>query len=153
MSQKNILNLGAGNDILQNAVNLDRVRHRSEIDMVWDLNVFPWPFGNDRFEVIKAWAVLEHLDCDLIQSMNECWRILKPGGRCVLKLPYWSHENSYMDPTHRWFATLETPTVFDPETPYGKRYEFYTERKWKIIKGPKFNNAKSSIICHLEVRK
>ena len=152
MSQK-ILNLGAGNDIIKGAVNHDRLAHRPEIDVVWDLNEFPWPWKDEEFHIVNARAVLEHLDCDVLTSINEIWRILKPGGRLVLKLPYWKHNNSYMDPTHRWFATLETPTIFDPETEYGAAYAFYTERKWKITKGPRLNKAQSSVLCTLEVRK
>lgn len=152
MSRK-MLNLGAGNDILEGAINHDRIAHRPEIDLVWDLNFLPWPWDDALFDLVNARAVLEHLDIDLITSVNEIWRIMKPGGRLVLKLPYWAHNNSYMDPTHRWFAALETPTVFDPDTPYGAKYSFYTERKWKVVKGPKLNRAHSSIHCTLEVRK
>jgi len=150
---KKILNLGCGNRLIPGAVNHDRIKHRPEIDVVWDLSVLPWPWEDERFDLVNARAVLEHLDIDLIASVNEIWRIVKPGGRLVLKLPYWKHNNSYMDPTHRWFAALETPTVFDPELPYGKQYNFYTDRKWKVVKGPSLNDAKSSIHCTLEVRK
>jgi len=85
--------------------------------------------------------------------MNECWRILRPGGRIYLKLPHWKHNNTYMDPTHYWRYAIETPTIFDPETPYGQAYAFYTERKWKLIKGPALNRARSSIHVTMEVRK
>lgn len=141
-----ILNLGCGNELIEGAINHDRVKHRSEIDIIWDLNELSWPWEDNYFDTIAARAVLEHLEIDLIKSVSECWRILKPGGKLWFKLPYWKHENSYSDPTHRWFCNLETPTIFDPETPYGAKYKFYFPRKWKIIKGPLFNSAKSSIL-------
>lgn len=153
MIEKKILNLGAGNDIIRGAVNHDRIKHRNEISSVWDLNVLPWPFGDGEFDIVNARAVLEHLNIDLIKSVNEVWRILKPGGILVLKLPHWNHNISYIDPTHRWFYSIETPTIFDPSTEYGSRYNFYTDRKWKIVKGPKLKRAKSSIHCTLKVMK
>ena len=155
MSQKEqkILNIGCGKRPIDGAVNHDRRKHADHVDVAHDLNLLPWPWGDESFDLIAARAVLEHLQIDLIDSVNECWRILRHGGILVLKLPYWKHNNSYMDPTHRWFCALETPTIFDPATEYGAKYDFYTPYKWKIIKGPRLNNARSSIHCTLEVRK
>lgn len=148
-----VLNLGAGNSPREGAINHDIRKHRSEIDIAWDLNDLPWPWDDESFDLIIAKAVLEHLRINLIESVNECWRILKPDGRMYLKLPYWKHDNTYLDPTHYWRFALETPYVFDPATDYGRKYAFYTDRKWKIIKGPYLNNAKSSILVTMEVRK
>jgi len=148
-----ILNLGAGNMIMMGAVNHDRVRHRPEIDVAWDLNLMPWPWIDGSFDVIVARAVFEHLKITLIESMNECWRMLRPGGKVLLKLPDWRHEHSYDDPTHYWRFTLHTVEIFDPETKYGREYAFYTQRKWRIIKGPRLNRCQSSIYVTLEVRK
>jgi predicted SAM-dependent methyltransferase len=148
-----ILNLGAGNRIIPEAVNHDRVKHRPEIDVAHDLNVLPWPWEAGLFDHIVARAVLEHLDHDLVASMNECWRILRPAGILSLKLPFWRSDNSHNDPTHRWFFALRSLDYFDPDTEIGRRYRFYTEWHWKIIKGPKLNNAETSINWTLRVRK
>lgn len=152
MSRK-ILNVGCGNKLIDGAVNLDRVKHREEIDIAHDLNLIPWPFDDNSFDLIVARAVLEHLSINLLESVGECWRILKPGGQLYFKLPHWNHNNTYMDPTHYWQFSIETPTIFDPTTPYGAKYNFYTDRKWKIVKGPWMNKAKSSIHCRMEVIK
>lgn len=148
------LNLGAGNRIMGNgAVNHDQVKHRAEIDVVHDLNQLPWPWEDNSFDLIMAHAVLEHLRINLLESVNECWRILRPGGTLYVKLPYWNSANAYLDPTHYWRFDVLTPTIFDPDTRYGKAYRFYTDRKWKIIKGPRLNNAKSSLHVTMQVRK
>ena len=78
-------------------------------------------------------SVLEHLDIDLLQSIDECWLILASGGTLRVRLPYWRHETCWRDPTHRRGYTMETFDVFDPSTKVGMEYGFYTERKWKII--------------------
>lgn len=147
------LNLGCGDAVYADAVNHDRVKHRAEISVVHDLNVRPWPWSDNSFDLVIAHAVLEHLDIDLVQSLDECWRILAPGGQIALKLPYWQSEIGYRDPTHRWRYTLQSLDLFDPETGYGQQYRFYTARKWKIVDGAKLNKAQSSIHITLEVRK
>ena len=54
------LNLGCGRKIFKNSVNLDRVK-LDGVDVVHDLNKFPYPFKDESFDEIKALAVLEHL--------------------------------------------------------------------------------------------
>lgn len=147
------LNLGCGDDIREGFINVDLRKHSPKVDMVWDLNDLPWPWEDESAELIVAKTVFEHLRINLLESMNECWRILAPGGRLWIKLPYWKHDHSYMDPTHYWQFSLHTLDLFDPETSYGHRYSFYTDRKWRIIKGPQLNQAQSSIIATMEVVK
>lgn len=145
-----ILNLGCGNRLIKGAVHHDRVKHRPEIDVVHDLNVLPWPFESASFDQIVALAVFEHLDIDLVASLNECHRILGPGGQLVIKLPMWNSENSYDDPTHRWFFTLRSLDQFCPETERGQQYSFYTPHKWRFVKRPHTNKAGTSLWATLE---
>lgn len=153
MPEKRVLNLGAGNRIVPGAVNHDRVKHRPEIDVVWDLNDLPWPWEDNSFDHVVARAVLEHIAPDLLQSLNECWRILAPGGTIHIKVPYWKADAAHEDPTHRWLFTLGSFDLFDPDTKRGREYAFYSDRKWKIIRPARLNNAKTSIFVDLQVRK
>jgi SAM-dependent methyltransferase len=148
-----VLNIGCGNRIVKGAIHLDLTKHRPEVDMVHDLNILPWPFEDASFDKIIALAVLEHLDIDLVKSLNECHRILRPGGQVVLKLPLQSGFNAYDDPTHRWFFTLKSLDQFCPGTKRGKDYSFYTTLKWKYIKKPKATPAKSSFYATMEAIK
>lgn len=152
-NDRDILNLGCGNRLIAGAVNHDLRKHREEVDVAWDLNDLPWPWGNETFDTIVACAVLEHLEIDLLQALNECWRILRPGGRVRMKLPYWKSDMSYRDPTHRWFFTLGSFDQFDPDMRRGQEYGFYTERKWKIVSGPRLNDYRTSVIVTMEVCK
>lgn len=144
-----VLNLGAGNKPLENAVNHDRIKHRPEIAVAHDLNVLPWPWEDSSFGHIVAHSVFEHLDIDLVQVLDECWRILRSGGRLSVKVPHWQHDNAYADPTHRWRYSLRSFEVFVPDTPLGKEHSFYTRCKWQLFKGPKLNKAKSSLFVTL----
>jgi len=148
-----VLNLGCGNRLIPGAVQHDRTKHRPEINVVHDLNELPWPWEDESFDLVVARAVLEHLRITLIESVGECWRIMRPGGILYLKLPYWQHDNSFMDPTHYWKFSLRTCDIFDPDTEYGRKYTFYTKQKWRIAQPARMNRAGSSFHVKLEARK
>lgn len=130
---ENILNLGAGNRIVSGALNHDQWKHRPEIDVMWDLDVLPWPWEDNSFDEIQAIAVFEHLSITLIDSLDECWRILKPKGRLVVKYPLWNTPTCHDDPTHHWYWSERVLEVFDPDTKYGADHPYYTDKKWKIL--------------------
>jgi len=148
-----VLNLGAGNKLVAGAVQHDLTKHRPEIDVAWDLNDIPWPWEDNSFDLVVACAVFEHLRNTLIETVNECWRILRPGGVLYMKLPYWRSINAWRDPTHYWKFEPSTCDLFDPETKYGRDYRFYGVRPWKIIQGARLNKAGSSFAVKLRVVK
>jgi SAM-dependent methyltransferase len=153
-----ILNIGCGRKFVtpkegDRIVNHDRVKHCAQVDVAHDLNDLPWPWEDNSFDFIVACAVLEHLRLNLVESLNECWRILRPGGHIHMKLPYWQSDAAHQDPTHYWFFTLGSFDQFDPETKRGRDYAFYTVRKWRIDRPPRLNPEKTSIIVLMEVRK
>jgi predicted SAM-dependent methyltransferase len=127
-----ILNLGCGNRIIEGAVNHDRTKHRPEVAIAHDLNSLPWPWRDSSFDEIQLISVVEHLRLDLVETLDECWRILKPGGRLILKYPLWTALTAHDDPTHRWWWSERVLEVFDPDQKYGTDHPYYTTRKWKI---------------------
>jgi len=148
-----VLNLGCGNRLIAGAINHDRVWHRPEVDVVWDLNELPWPWADDSLDLVVAYAFLEHLHITLIESVNECWRILRPGGELYMKLPYWNADDTYRDPTHRWRFSLGVCDIFDPTTKYGARYGFYGIKPWQIVKPAQLNPSKTSFTVRMRVVK
>lgn len=150
-----ILNLGCGNSPMKGAVNHDLRLDpaRPWVTVACDLNDLPWPWTDESFDTVVATSVLEHLDIDLLHSLDECWRILRPGGRVVLKVPYWDSDVAHQDVTHRWFFSLKSFDQFDPDRRRGRQYGFYTARHWRIVKGPTLNDARSSIHVTMEARK
>lgn len=153
--QMDVLHLGAGNRPVKGAVNHDLRLDpaRPWITVAHDLNELPWPWEDNSLDKVIARAVFEHLDIDLVASLDECWRILRPGGTAYVKVPFWNSDIAHQDPTHRWFLSVRAFDQFDPDRRRGKEYSFYTDRHWRIIKGPRLNRAKSSIHVTMEVRK
>ena len=74
MTPKKLL-LGAGTHCRSDYVNLDINKHQG-IDVVHDLNVFPYPFQDNQFELVEAHHVIEHLE-DIPAVIKEIARILK----------------------------------------------------------------------------
>lgn len=114
------LNLGAGGDILAGWINTDIVRMPG-IDMVHDLDVGPWPWESGSITEVRAIDVFEHVG-DPVLFMNECWRVLKPGGMLRVRSPHWKHENAYTDPTHRRYCTERTWDYWTQGTEFNNKY-------------------------------
>jgi SAM-dependent methyltransferase len=99
------VNLGAGDDVRDGWYNVDRVA-RTGIDETIDLNETPWPLPDESVDSILASHVLEHLE-DVDAALQECARLLTPGGRLVIKWPIGMNQRS--DDTHRTEWVWRTP--------------------------------------------
>jgi len=130
-SQDLKVNIGAGTDIIPGWVNHD-VAALPGIDCVHDLNVRPWPWEDGSVSEIKIFDVLEHVE-ELIPSIEEIWRILKPGGLCRISVPYWNCWCVSADPTHRRAFHETTFHFFDPNSPYCKARPYYSHARFSIV--------------------
>lgn len=100
---KKVLHIGPGKKSLPGAVTID-ILALPGVQVVHNLDVFPWPFHDSEFDLIFAHNVFEHLS-DQIAVMQEMWRILKPKGRIVITVPYFRSVDAFTDPTHKHFFT------------------------------------------------
>jgi len=80
------LNLGCGELAKKGWINLD-IDKAPNVDVVWDLNKRPYPFEDNSIDEIYSSCVLEHLK-NLGIFAEECFRILKPGGKIRIKCDY-----------------------------------------------------------------
>jgi len=113
------------------------IRPFERVDVVHDLNIVPWPFENDRFYSISAIHLVEHLR-DLVSFMNECHRVLAPGGTLYIETPMAGGDPDleFCDPTHvRCYRPHSFINYFTVE---GVLDFGYTDRPWSILKvGPR----------------
>jgi len=126
------LNLGAGRDIKTGFLNHD-IAPLSGIDIVADLNSYPWPWSDDSIDEILANDLLEHLD-NFLPAMEEIYRILKPGGLVKLSVPYWNSCSRYIDPTHKMGFHEDTFKFFDPVFHHCQERSYYTKARFSIVK-------------------
>jgi len=125
------LNLGCGKNIKPKSegwINLDRIK-LADVDVVHDLNKFPYPFADNTFEEIYGSNILEHLD-DLMRVMEELHRISKPNAKIVICVPYYHSEGAFRDPTHKQFFHYLTFDYFTEGMPLS----YYSKARFEIIK-------------------
>ena len=67
----------------------------------------PLPFGPGSVDAVFAVHVLEHL-IDFLPLVDECHRVLRPGGVLHVLSPWWRHVNAVADPTHVRFLDVQT---------------------------------------------
>jgi SAM-dependent methyltransferase len=114
------INLGCGALPVEGWVNVDMVGIEG-VDVVHDLDSFPWPFKDEEASVIRAFDVFEHVN-DPLGFVNECWRVLGNGNTLLIHTSHWQTENSYTDPTHKRFCTPRTFDYWIRGTDYHARY-------------------------------
>jgi SAM-dependent methyltransferase len=121
---KNImkLNLGCGNDIKKNWINLD-IADLPGVNVVHDINSLPLPFEKDIFDEILCQDVLEHVD--YIKLLEDLHRILKPGGALKIRVPHFSSVNNFIDPTHKNRFSIKTFDFFVNSTILGKNNYYF----------------------------
>lgn len=107
---KEILEIGCGSRPYrpkkgEKAIHLD-IRKLPDVEVVHDLNNIPYPFRDNRFDVIIANHVIEHLD-NVPRVMEELHRILKPKGAIKIRAPFFKWNRAFTI-THKHFFTLES---------------------------------------------
>ena len=58
-------------------------------------------FADGAFDQVRAVHFIEHAS-DVIRSMEEFHRLVRPGGRIFIVTPHYTDFSSFCDPTHRW---------------------------------------------------
>jgi len=92
----------------------------SPADQIVDLRG-PWPWPDSSIEAIRAFDILEHLP-DKIHTMNEAWRVLKPGGRFDIEVPTTDGRGAFQDPTHVSYWNRNSFMYYEHGNPHLTRF-------------------------------
>lgn len=73
------------------------------------------PFATDSIESIVSHHCLEHVGDGFLRLMDECYRVLKPGGIFRIIVPLFPSWSAVSDPDHRRYFMAEDggPSTFD----------------------------------------
>jgi len=127
-----LLDIGCGEVVRDNFVRMDK-RPLDGLDIVHDLEVFPYPIEDDVCLTIIASHVIEHIKPWLmIDFMNELWRIAKLDAGLAISMPYGYSDGFLQDPTHCNACNFATWQYFDVRFPL---YNVYKPKPWKIADG------------------
>jgi SAM-dependent methyltransferase len=120
------LDIGCGRNKLPGSIGLDVVPLEG-VDVVHDLNVFPYPFAADTFDFIRLVHVIEHVQ-SIVKTMEEIHRIAKPGCRVQIVTPHHSDSSSWQDPTHVWHLNTGSFQFFEE----GFRSDYYSQARFRV---------------------
>jgi SAM-dependent methyltransferase len=108
-----ILDVGCGVNKRPGAIGIDR-NPASRADVLVDIDRFPYPFRDASFDALQAVHVIEHVS-DVIRTMEEFHRLVRPGGEVFIVTPHYSDFSSFCDPTHRWHLNSYSLRYFGPD--------------------------------------
>lgn len=78
------------------------VRKFKGVDKVCDLTK-RWPWKNESVDEVYSSHFIEHLVPKArIHFANELYRVLKPGAKATIVVPYWASVRAYGDLSHEW---------------------------------------------------
>lgn len=107
-----VLNLGAGNKVIDGTVPLDWP--------TWDADKDPLPYRDGEVHGIHCYHFLEHV-AHPVAILIECQRVLKPYGLLQICVPYYKSNMAAQDLDHKSFFTEDTwKTLFN--NPYYKKH-------------------------------
>lgn len=127
------IDLGCGSNKQPGFIGVD-YRKLAGVDIVQDLEQFPWPLPDGCATLVVAGHVVEHINPakgTFIKFMNEVWRITKFGGQFMISTPYAGSRGYWSDPTHINGCTIETWGFFDPLHPINT-YGIYRPLPWAV---------------------
>jgi predicted SAM-dependent methyltransferase len=121
------LDIGCGTRKKEGFVGMDR-RQFPGVDVVHDINAYPWPLADSSVEEVSCTHVLEHLEHNArnperVRFMNELHRVLVPSGRATIVTPHWASCRAYGDFTHA-------------DKPVSEMFWYYLSRQWRKTEAP-----------------
>lgn len=170
LKEKNLgvkYDIGCGANKVPGFIGVD-ARPVPGVDIVADLEKYPWPIESESASLVTCSHVLEHInpakvdarliglvellqkkkiltkkeidqycgemdfESSFIRFMDEVWRILKPGGEFMFRVPYAGTVGYYQDPTHINNISEATIYYFDPFH-VSNLYKIYRPKPWQIV--------------------
>jgi SAM-dependent methyltransferase len=120
------LDIACGQNKKEGFTGIDSIKVAG-VDIVHDLDKFPWPFEDNSVEEINCSHYLEHTG-DLCRFMDECYRILIPGGKMQVVSPYYTSVRCWQDPTHKRAISEMTFMYFNAGWRLSQKLDHYPIR-------------------------
>ena len=124
------INLGCNKHAKPGYINVD-LEDYPGVDITCDLNK-AWPWDDNSVDEIVAYDLVEHLP-NAIHTMNEAWRILKPGGIFEILVPSTDYRGAFQDPTHVSFWNENSFLYYMDESHPGSLRYIYCDGKHNPI--------------------
>lgn len=126
MEGKKLVELGCGPSKPEGTIGVD-IRPFPGVDVIADLTK-GWPFKNSSLDAVRASHIFEHLP-EPLHTMEELYRVLKPGGSADIEVPSTNGPGAFQDPTHKSFWNLNSFIYYNRQHGLGGMYGC---NKWDI---------------------
>lgn len=125
------LNLGCCDAHIPGFVNVDRCE---PADQIADLR-HRWPWNDNSVDEVRAHDIIEHLP-NAIFTMNELWRVLRPGGRAEIVVPTTEGRGADQDPTHVSYWNRNSFFYYTHGDAHRERFgrHYNIDARFKVIK-------------------
>ena len=127
------LDIGCGIHKQKGCLGMDIVPHPN-VDIVHDIQKFPWPLDDNVCTFILLSHVFEHIEPKYrFQLMDECWRICKKDGQLWISCPY---SNSFLEsahPAHYVCPNEATFEFFDSDYQLWHSCSYKKPKAWQIV--------------------
>lgn len=148
------LNLGCGRDKREGYVNID-ASDEAKPDLTLNIEFDRLPYEDGTVEEVLAYNVLEQISCPrhFVNVMNELWRVVKTGGRLLVRVPNAEHICAFQDPMD---VMRFTENSFDYMAFRNKRYEefgqVYGFKPWvvNVAKGDGKTTSEGQLLVKLQ---
>lgn len=133
------LDIGCGENKQPGFVGMD-IRDLEGVDIVHDVEEYPWPLPNECVKAAVASHLVEHINphrFGFINFMNEVWRVMMVGGEFAIGTPHGRSNGFIQDPTHCNPCNETTWSYFAPlsSRPDGSLlnlWTIYRPKPWDI---------------------
>ena len=124
------LNLGSSDRHFPGFNNVDIAE---PADIIADLTE-KWPWEDNSIHEIRAWDIIEHLP-NKIQTMNEAYRVLVPGGVFDIDVPTTDGRGAWQDPQHCSYWNRNSFFYYTHGDPHRERFgdAYGVKARFKII--------------------
>ncbi len=140
------LNLGCGAQRLPGYINADRF---GDVDVMCNLEAFPWPWADNSVDEILLKHVLEHLGESTETFMNivrELYRICKPNATIHIIVPHPRHDDFLHDPTHVRAITNGTMRLFSKTANRKWQEKGYANSRLGLYLDVDFDTVKTEMV-------
>lgn len=127
------LDVGCGINKQKGFIGMDMFKH-AKVDIVHDIQKFPWPVPKDVCFQILLSHVWEHIEPKYrFKLMDELWMICRYDGQLLISCPHAGSMLEAAHPAHYMCPNESTFTFFDPDYYLWHACSYKKPLPWKII--------------------
>lgn len=128
------LDVGCGRNKQPGCIGMDYMPLKG-VDIVHDIQKFPWPIPSHICTMVVLSHVWEHVEPKFrSRLMDELWRVMRHDGQLFLSAPYAGTFLAHAHPEHYLCPNEATFTFYDPNFPLYYSGSYGLRRPWRIVR-------------------